>query len=327
MATLVTGATGFIGSHIVKKLVDRGENVKILLRQTSKTSNIDNLEVERVYGDVLDVDSLKDAFKDCDTLYHTAGFVSFRKSDREKMERINVQGTKNVLNTALEAGVKKAVYTSSVAAIGVDPSGGITNEETKFTLENEDIPYLNTKHHAERAALDAYEKGLPVVMVNPSVVIGPGDIYLSSTAFIQWYCKKRFPGYLDGTMNLVDVDDVADGHLLASEKGRPGEKYILGNANFTVKEIFDMLEKITGTSGPKMKIPYFMAYSTAFLVEKVLGFSFPNFSTMDVDSVKLTKYCWYVDSSKAVNELGYKMTSIEDSIKRTVEWFKSNGYL
>ena len=132
MATLVTGATGFIGSHIVKKLVDRGENVKILLRQTSKTSNIDDLEVERVYGDVLDVDSLKDAFKDCDTLYHTAGFVSFRKSDREKMERINVQGTKNVLNAALEAGVKKAVYTSSVAAIGVDPSGGIANEETSL---------------------------------------------------------------------------------------------------------------------------------------------------------------------------------------------------
>jgi dihydroflavonol-4-reductase len=327
MASLVTGATGFIGSHVVRKLVQKGEKVRVLLRKTSKTINIEGLDVERVYGDVMEKDSIKAALEGCDTIYHTAGFVSFRKSDYKKMEDINVKGTINVLSAALEAGVQKAVFTSSVAAVGPDPDRGIANEQTEFTLEGEGIQYLNTKYHAEKEALKIFEKGLPLVVVNPSVVVGPGDIYLSSTGFILWFCKKKFPGYMDGTMNMVDVEDVANGHLLAAEKGRIGERYILGNRNVTLKELFQLLEEVTGIPGPRFKIPYFIAYTSAFAVERILGLSFPNFSSMDVDSVKLSKYFWYCDSSKAIKELGYSQSPIEETIKKTVSWFRENGYL
>ncbi|MGB3364536.1 MAG: SDR family oxidoreductase [Thermodesulfobacteriota bacterium] len=327
MATLVTGATGFIGSHIAKKLVDRGEHVKILLRQSSQTSNIDDIDVERVYGDVMDTDSVNEALKGCDTLYHTAGVASFRKEDYQKMEEINVKGTSNILNAALEAGIKKAVHTSSIAAIGVDPNRGIANEETKYDLDYLGVKYLDTKHRGEQIALDLAKKGLPLVVVNPSTVIGTGDIYLSSTAFILWFYKKKFPGYMDGTLNMVDVDDVAEGHILAAEKGRIGERYILGNKNFTLLQLFSLLEEVTGVPKPKMKIPYFMALASGYVVERILGMSFPNYSTMDLDSVKLSKLRWHFDSSKAINELGYQPGDIKESVKNTLTWFRENGHL
>jgi len=327
MATLVTGATGFIGSHIAKKLVDRGEHVKVLLRGSSKTTNIDDIDVERVYGDVMDLSSINEALRGCDTLYHTAGVASFRKKDYQKMEDINVGGTSNILNAALESGVKKAVHTSSIAAIGVDSQGGIADEQTKYDLDYLGVKYLETKHRGEQIALELAKKGLPLVVVNPATVIGTGDIYLSSTAFILWYYKKKFPGYMDGTLNMVDVEDVADGHILAAEKGKIGERYILGNENFTLLELFSLLEEVTGVPKPKMKIPYFMALASGYFVERILGMSFPNYSTMDVDSVKLSKLRWHFDSSKAINELGYQPRDIKESIKNTLEWFRENGYL
>ncbi len=327
MATLVTGATGFIGSHIAKKLVDRGEHVKILLRKSSQTTNIDDIDVQRVYGDVMDMDSINEALTGCDTLYHTAGVASFRKEDYQKMEEINVKGTSNILNAALEAGIKKAVHTSSIAAIGVDANGGIADEETEYSLDYLGVKYLETKHRGEQIALDFAKKGLPFVVVNPSTVIGTGDIYLSSTAFILWFYKKKFPGYMDGTLNMVDVEDVAEGHILAAEKGRIGERYILGNENFTLLELFNLLEEVTGVAKPKMKIPYFMALASGYVVERVLGMSFPNYSTMDLDSVKLSKLRWHFDSSKAINELSYQPSDIRESVKNTLSWFREYGYL
>ncbi len=327
MATLVTGATGFIGSHIAKKLVDRGEHVKVLLRKSSKTTNIDDIDVERVYGDVMDLSSINEALRGCDTLYHTAGVASFRKEDYQKMEDINVGGTSNILNAALESRVKKAVHTSSIAAIGVDSQGGIADEQTKYDLDYLGVKYLETKHRGEQIALELAKKGLPLVVVNPAIVIGTGDIYLSSTAFILWYYKKKFPGYMDGTLNMVDVEDVAEGHILAAEKGKIGERYILGNKNFTLLELFSLLEEITGVPKPKMKIPYFMALASGYFVERILGMSFPNYSTMDLDSVKLSKLRWHFDSSKAIAELGYQPRDIKESVKNTLEWFRENGYL
>ena len=327
MSILVTGATGFIGSQITRQLVEKGEDVRVLLRNTSNTANIKDLEVEKVYGDILDKDSLKSAIKGCNTLYHTAGYVSFKKSDYDKMNNINVNGSRNILSAAKEEGVGRVLFTSSVAALGPSKPGELIDENNEFRIFDENIGYINSKYLAEKIALEFSKEGLPVTILNPSVVIGPGDIYLSSSGSVLWYCKKKFPGYMDGTLNLVDVEDVARGHLLAEEKGKVGERYILGNANLTVKEYFDLLEKITGIKSPGMKIPYWFAYGAAFVVERIVGMSFPNFSTMDVDSVKLSRLCWHVDCSKAQKELGYKTKPIEETIKNTVEWFRENGYL
>ncbi len=327
MAILVTGGTGFLGSHVARKLVQRGERVRILLRKTSRTSNIEGINAERVYGDILDIVSVKEALNGCDTLFHVSGLVSSKKADFQKMEETNVRGTVNVLSAAFEAGVKKAVYTSSVAAIGVDPSGGIANEGTPFTLERMGIRYVNTKYYAEKEAQKFYEKGLPLIIVNPSVVIGPGDIYLSSTAFIVWYCKKKFPGYIEGGGNFVDVEDVAEGHILAAEKGNLGERYILGNKNLSLKELFCLLEKITGIPSPKMKMPYLLALTTGFIAERILRVPSPSFVSFDVDSMKFIRLYWYFDSFKAVRELGFSQTPIEETLEKTVRWFKDNGYL
>ena len=327
MSILITGATGFIGSHITRKLVELGEDVKVLLRKTSNTKNIDDLNVGKVYGNILDYESLKEAFKGVDTIFHSAGLVSFRKSDYKKMEDINVTGARNVLTAAMEAGVKKVLFTSSVAAIGPESEGKNINEETVFSIYDKNIGYVNDKYDAEQVAREFIDKGLSVTILNPSVVLGAGDIYLSSSASVLWYCKKRYPGYMDGTLNIVDVDDVAEGHVLAAEKGRAGERYILGNENLTVLEYFKLLEKVTGIKAPGIKVPYVMAYGTAFLVERVIGKSFPNYTTMDLDSVKLSKYNWHVDCSKAINDLGYTQTPVEETLQKTVAWFKENGFL
>lgn len=327
MATIVTGATGFIGSHIARKLVEKGERVKVLLRKTSDTRNIDSLDVEKVYGDVGDPDSLRAAFAGCDTLYHSAGYVSFRKSDYQKMLDVNVTGSANVFSAAKDSGVEKVLFTSSVAAIGVETDGSPLTEATEYNLYDQGIGYMNCKYLAEKEAVKFSKKGLHVVILNPSVVLGPGDVYLSSSGSVLWFCKKKFPGYMNGTFNVVDVEDVAEGHLLAAEKGKSGERYILANENVDVRGYFSLLEKVTGVSAPKIKIPYIFAYATAFTLERLFGFSFPNYSSLDLDSIKLSVYNWHADSSKAERELGFTRRPIEETVERTVAWFRENGYL
>jgi dihydroflavonol-4-reductase len=326
MATLVTVDPGFLGSYIVRKLVQRGERVRILLRKTSAFPMIEDLDIERVYGDILDSDSVREALRGCDTLYHVAGFVSSKRADYKTMEDVNVKGAVNVLSAALEAGVKKVVYTCSASAVGIDPSGGVANEETPFTIEHMGIQYANTRHHAEKEALKLYEKGLPLVIVNPTVIIGP-DMKIVSTGTILWYCKRKLWGYMDGGLNLVDVEDVAEGHILAAERGRVGERYILGNRNFRLEEVFGLMEKITGIPSPKRKIPYSMAITVAFFAERIFRLPSPRYVALDVDSIKSAGLYWYFDNSKAVRELGFNPTPIEESLEKIVRWLKDNGYL
>ncbi|WP_462136935.1 SDR family NAD(P)-dependent oxidoreductase [Candidatus Mycalebacterium sp.] len=329
MAILMTGATGFIGSHIARKLKTKGAEVRALVRVTSNTEDLDRTGVTKINGDITDRASVLKALEGCETLYHCAGFVSFKKRDYEKMVEINVEGARKVLSAALETGVRKVVFTSSVAALGPAVKNGLITEdsETDPDFQGANIGYMNVKRAAEAAALDFCEKGLDVVITNPSVVIGAGDKYLSSVGSVLWYCKKRFPGYMDGTLNLTDVEDVAEGHILAAEKGKTGECYILSNTNLTVLEYFNLLEKVTGVPAPKLKIPYSAAYASAFFAERVLGLAFPNYSTMDLDSVKLSRYNWHTDCSKAERELGYRRGSVEESLRKTVEWLKSRGLI
>ncbi len=326
MAILVTVDPGFLGSYIVKKLVQRGERVRILLRKTSEVPMIQGLDIERVYGDILERDSVRDALRGCDTLFHVAGFVSSKRADYRIMEDINVKGAVSVLSAALESGVKKVVYTCSASSVGIDPSGGIANEETPFTIEHMGIQYANSRHRAEKEALKLYDKGLPVVIVNPTVIIGP-DMKIVSTGTILWYCKRKLRGYMDGGLNLVDVDDVAEGHILAAERGRVGQRYILGNRNFSLEGVFSLMEKITGIPRPRRKIPYSLAITVAFFAERVFRLPSPRYVTLDVDSVKSAALHWYFDNSKAVKELGFRPTSIEESLERIVRWLRDNGYL
>ena len=326
MSTLVTIDPGFLGSYIVRKLVERGEQVKILLRKTSEFPMIDHLDIERVYGDILDSDSVREALRGCDTLYHVAGFVSSKRADFKTMEDINVKGAINVLSAALEAGVKKVVYTCSASAVGIDRGGGLANEETPFTIEHMGIQYANTRHRAEKVALELYEKGLPVVITNPTVIIGP-DMKIVSTGTVLWYCKRKLRGYMDGGLNVVDVEDVAEGHILAAERGRVGERYILGNRNLSLKEVFSLMEKVTGIPSPKRKIPYSVAIGVAFFAERIFRLPSPRYVTLDVDSVKSAGLYWYFDNSKAVRELGFRPTPIEKSLEKIVRWLRDNGYL
>jgi dihydroflavonol-4-reductase len=325
MIALVTGAAGFLGSHLVRQLVGQGHEVRMFLRKTSDVSGLQDIKAGRAFGDVLDYGSVKEALKGCDTLFHVAGKVSSRKKDHKEMEAVNVRGTASVLRAARDVGVGKVVVTSSLAAVGAAPSGRPADETTPFSPEQLGVKYASTKYAAEQEALKFEREGLPVVIVNPSVAIGPGDTHLASNGFIVRFCQGKIPGYIDCGFNVVDVEDVAQGHILAAEKGRSGERYILGHTNLTMKALFGLLEKVTGVPAPKKRIPLPAARLLGFFSERVLDLSFPNFSSLDVESVKLARFFWYCDSSKAVRELGFPQTPLEQTLEKTVKWFRDRG--
>jgi len=326
MKKLVTGSTGFIGSAIVRELIKDGEEVKVLIRQTSDTRNIDKLNVERVYGDIRDGDSMKRALKGCDTLYFTAAYFAHWAPDPELLYEVNVGGTKASLKAALEVGVEKVVYTSTNNAIA--SSGPVpTNEEKAFDYWKAGDHYSMSKYIAENEARIFIMRGLPVVMVNPTLVIGTNDIKPSpSGQMIIDVVKQKMPGYIDGGINIIDVEDVARGHILAAKKGRIGERYLFGNENITVSNYFKLIADIAGVKPPTIKIPYNLALVLGYV------FEFGAFITkkppvVTASEVKIGKMTEWYDCSKAVNELGLPQTPIHMTIKKALNWFRENGYL
>jgi|BarGraIncu01122A_1022018.scaffolds.fasta_scaffold15129_1 dihydroflavonol-4-reductase len=326
MKKLVTGSTGFIGSAIVRELIKDGEEVKVLIRQTSDTRNIDKLNVERVYGDIRDGDSMKRALKGCDTLYFTAAYFAHWAPDPELLYEVNVGGTKASLKAALEVGVEKVVYTSTNNAIA--SSGPVpTNEEKAFDYWKAGDHYSMSKYIAENEARIFIMRGLPVVMVNPTLVIGTNDIKPSpSGQMIIDVVKQKMPGYIDGGINIIDVEDVARGHILAAKKGRIGERYLFGNENITVSNYFKLIADIAGVKPPTIKIPYHLALVLGYV------FEFGAFITkkppvVTASEVKIGKMTEWYDCSKAVNELGLPQTPIHMTIKKALNWFRENGYL
>lgn len=326
MKKLVTGSTGFIGSAIVRELIKDGEEVKVLIRKTSDTRNIDNLAVEIAYGDIRDGDSMKKALKDCDTLYFTAAYFAHWAPDPELLYDVNVGGTKASLKAALEAGVEKVVYTSTnnaIAASGPVPA----NEEKAFNYWKSGDHYSMSKYIAENEARIFVTRGLPVVMVNPTLVIGINDIKPSpSGQMIIDVVKQKMPGYIDGGINIIDVEDVARGHILAAKKGRVGERYLFGNKNITVSNYFKLIADIAGVKPPTIKIPYHLALGLGYV------FEFGAFITkkppvVTASEVRIGKMKEWYDCSKAVNELGLPQTSIHMTIKKALNWFSENGYL
>lgn len=326
MKKLVTGATGFIGSAIARQLLTDGEAVRVLIRKTSDTRNIDQLDVEKVYGDIRDATSMKKALKGCDTLYLTAAYFAHWAPDPNLLYEVNVGGTKASLQAAFESGVDKVVYTSTNNAIAA--SGSVpANEERAFNYWKSGDHYSMSKYIAENEARIFVTRGLPLVIVNPTLVIGTHDIKPTpSGQMILDVINRNMPGYIDGGINIIDVEDVARGHILAAKKGRIGERYLFGNRNITVHDYLNLIARIAGVKPPTARIP--------FPVALILGHFFevgarvtqraPVVTASEVRIARMTE--WY-DCSKAINELGLPQTSIDVTIRKAIDWFRENGYL
>jgi dihydroflavonol-4-reductase len=326
MKKLVTGSTGFIGSAIVRELLKEDVEVKVLIRKTSNTRNIDNLDVEKVYGDIRDGDSMKKALKGCDTLYLTAAYFAHWAPDPKLLYDVNVGGTKATMQAALEAGVDKIVYTSTnnaIAASGPVPA----NEEKAFNYWEARDHYSMSKYIAENEVRIFITRGLPVVIVNPTLVIGVNDIKPTpSGQMIIDVARRKMPGYIDGGVNIIDVEDVARGHILAAKKGRVGERYLLGNRNITVHDYLRLIADIAGVKPPALKLPYHLALAFGYAFELIANLTKkpPVVTASEVRIGKMTE--WY-DCSKAVNELGLPQTPIDVTIRKALNWFRENGYL
>ena len=327
MKNLVTGATGFIGSAIVRELLKDGEEVRVLVRKSSDTRNIDNLDVERVYGDIRDGEAMGKALKGVHTLYYTAAHFSHWTPDKKLPYEINVEGTKTSMAAALAAGVEKVVYTSTNNTMGAHGAEKPADETAQFNHWDTKDHYSISKYLGELEALKFVAKGLPIVIVNPTIVIGKNDIKPTpSGLLILAVAKGELPGYIEGGVNIIDVEDVARGHILAAEKGSIGERYLFGNENMSVSDYFKLIADVAGVKPPKIKIPYHLALFVTHLYE--LGAFFTNTPPASTASeLKIGRKYEFFDCSKAVKELGLPQTPVRTSIEKALNWFRENGYL
>jgi len=326
MKTFVTGATGFIGASIVRELLRDGREVKVLVRSSSNLSNLKGLDIEMWKGDLLDPSSLRQGLKGCDVLYHAAADYRLWTRDSSEMFRINVGGTAAMLEAALENNISRVVYTSSVGTLGNSGDGMPGSEETKVSLADMVGPYKKSKFLAEREAEKFVARGLPLVIVNPSTPVGPWDIKPTPTGkIIVDFLKRRMPAYLDTGLNLIAVDECARGHILAEQKGSTGSKYILGNSNLSLCEIFKMLQDITGLPAPKVRLPYAPVLVAAWLNEGLSRITGRE-PLIPLAGVRMAAHHMYFDSGKAVRELGLPQTPVTDALARAVEWFRMYGY-
>ncbi|MBT6294980.1 MAG: NAD-dependent epimerase/dehydratase family protein [Nitrospina sp.] len=328
MKTLVTGSTGFLGSSVLRELINEGREVKALIRKGTSKKNITGLDVEIAYGDLRDMESIRSALNGCDILYHVAAYYSLWDRNKQLSHEINVKGTRNILRAAKEKDLKKIVYTSTVGCIGLNEDTTPATENTFFNKNTLSNDYKKSKYQAEQVALEFARGGLPVVIVNPSTPVGPRDIKPTPTGkIILDFMNREMPAYIDTGLNLIDVKDCARGHILAELKGIPGDRYILGNQNMTLLEILITLEKITGLKAPRIKMPFWVALSAGWACEMVANHLTGKPPSIPLAGVKMAKYFMYFDSSKAVNKLGLAQNPVENALRKSVDWFKENNYL
>lgn len=327
MKILVTGATGFIGSAVTRALVQNKKSVRCLVRKGSDISNLEGLKVEYAYGDVTDLDSVRRAVKGCDQVIHLAAIYAIWLKDPNLMYRVNVNGTQKVLTACRDAKVKKIVYVSSTAALGAHGKTP-ANESAVYNMESAGDDYFKSKFQAEQLVLDFAAKGLPVTIVNPTVPIGARDIKPTpSGALIINVMKGLLPGYIDGGLNLIDVEDCAAGIVKALERGKRGEKYVLGNRNVSMKEFFDLIVKVAGTGkAPAIRFPVFMAVQSGYayeLLARITGKEPLNTAAW----VRVgSHYSWW-DTTRAQKELGLPQTPVEKSIANAIAWFREKEYI
>ncbi len=326
MKALVTGATGFVGAAVVRALLQTGVEVRVIARPGSDATNLRSLNVEKVLGDLRDKESLRQALTGCRHLYHVAAHYALWAKDPSIFYDINVVGTRNLLEAARDVGVERTVYCSTIGAIGLPPGGGLGTEETPVSLEQMAGHYKRSKYLAEQEVHKLAKEGLPVVIVNPTAPVGERDVKPTPTGrIIVDFMKGRMPAYIETGMNIIDVDDVATGHLLAMEKGRQGERYILGAKNLLLREVFEILSTLTGVKAPALKLPRVAVLPLAYL-----NHWFANLTgippRIPLEGVKMAKYKMHYDCSKAVRELGLPQHPPKVALEKAVRWFKTHGY-
>jgi len=313
--TLVTGATGFLGARVARALAERGDELRVLARRSSDLTPIAGLDFERVTGDVTDRAPVRRAFRGVDRAFHVAGRTSLRPEDRERVFEVNVGGSRIVFEEALRAGVERLVHTSSVSAIGVAKPKRTADESTPFEIGHLGLAYVNSKHEAELEALRWCARGLAVVIVNPSFVLGPGNPGGTSMRLVRRFLRRRIPAYVDGGLNVVDVRDVAAGHLLADAKGEVGERYILAGRNFTLDRLFADMARISGVEAPQLKLPAGLALAGARAATRA-RLPVP----VAVDEIRAAGLWWTYSNARARRELGFAPRSHEETLTDAIRW-------
>jgi dihydroflavonol-4-reductase len=327
MLAFVTGATGFVGSHVAGVLAEQGADLRLLVRSSSDPRNIEGLRADRVTGDLRDPVSIERAMAGCDVVFHVAADYRLWVRDPEQMYRANVEGTRAVLEAARNNHVRRVVYTSSVATMGFTSNGHPADEDSPVSLGGMIGHYKRSKFMAEEVALEAGRGGMDVVVVNPSTPVGEQDVKPTPTGrIVVDFLKKKFPAYVDTGLNLVDVRECARGHVAALEKGRSGERYILGGENLTLKQILDKLASITGLPSPSLRVPYLLALATGVVDEVVTGRILGREPRATIDAVRMGRKKMFVSCEKAERELGWKVVPVDDALRRAAEWFRANGY-
>ena len=327
MKVFLTGATGFIGSHVARALAIEGAQLRMLVRKTSNLANLEGIDGETHVGDLSEPESLKSALAGCDAVVHVAADYRLWIPDPKAMYRANVDGTRELLRLAREAGVKRFVYTSSVATMHFRTDGLVINEDTPVALSDMVGHYKRSKFLAEREAVAAADAGQQVVILNPTTPIGPNDSKPTPTGriFVD-FLNGRFPAYMDTGLNLVDVAEVARAHVAALTAGQSGKRYILGGENLTLKQILDKMSAITGIPSPTMKVPFAVAAAYAFFEEWITGRIRGREPRATLEEVRMGRKKMYASSAHAQQELGFRIVPVNPAMKAAIEWFRAHGY-
>ena len=323
---LVTGGTGFVGSHVARTLAAGGHTVRVLHRATSKLTALEGVEYETAIGDLNDIESLRAACDGMEWVFHVAAVADYWRADRGRMFEANIEGTRRVLQAAREAGVKRVIFTSSAGAVGLRDDGQPADESLKFNLPKDLFPYGFSKMLAEHVVADAVAEGQDVVIVNPVIVMGPGDLNMISGSFITQIKRMGpFTPVTSGGVSVIDVRDVARGHIAAAEKGRTGERYLLGTANYSNREWFDMVAETVGVPRPRIYTPDFIVPIIAMLIVLLRAIGIP--TPIDSGQARLGVRKVHFDCRKAWRELGEPQIDMRQSLRDTVDWYREHGYI
>jgi dihydroflavonol-4-reductase len=328
MKAFVTGGTGFVGGGVVRRLLAEGHQVRALVRAGTNTRQLDGLPVERIRGDLSDGAALRAGMAGCEWVFHVAALYAYWGYSWDDFLQSNVEGTRRVLEAAGESGVQRIVHTSSIASLGIPRDGTSGDEATPVTLKDMIGFYKRSKYLAEEVVREFVRQGLPVVIVNPAAPVGVGDHKPTQTGkLIVDYLNGRMPAYVETGLTIVDVDDVAEGHLLAMRKGKIGERYILGGENLSLKQVLDLLSEVSGLPPVQMRIPRAVALTWAYLDTGMARLDPRHVPTATVEAVRVSKKKEYFSSAKAVRELGYTYIPAREALRKAVEWYRQNGYV